>query len=244
MRGIRTLRPDRHRRSERRTASRGRPSTVNDQGRRDRCPAWEIPASLMKEVVHREFRGGSQGVSVPLGKGFRYRVGGFRGRSVVTGTSIEPADNGLLSITSQRTVFQGSRKTQECRYDKLVGRDTYTDALQLNVSNRQTPSMYGVQDGLGPVAAAINQRGRQSTSRPTERGNPRAGEIFAQRGRRVRKKSALKTAPTSPGAAGPELRPSLLSRTRAVIVALSTVLEQGCRGRALTPSPFLRGERG
>jgi hypothetical protein len=31
-------------------------------------------------------------------------------------------------VTSQRTVFQGSRKTQECRYDKLVGLQPYTDA--------------------------------------------------------------------------------------------------------------------
>jgi hypothetical protein len=39
-------------------------------------------------------------------------------------------------VTSQRTLFQGSRKTQECRYDKLVGLQPYTDAVQLSVSNR------------------------------------------------------------------------------------------------------------
>ena len=115
----------------------------------------ELAADLMKEVVHREFRGGGSGVSIPIAKGVRFRTGGFRGKSVVTGTSIEPADSGVLSVTSKRTVFQGSRKTQECRYDKLVALQTYTDAVQLSVSNRQTPSMYGVQDGHGPLVAAI-----------------------------------------------------------------------------------------
>jgi len=115
----------------------------------------ELPAQLMKEVVHREFRGGSRGVSIPVGMGVRVRTGGFRGHSVVTGTTTEPADAGVLSVTSQRTVFQGSRKTQECRYDKLVGVEPYTDAIQIAVSNRQTPSLYGVPNGV-LVAAVIN----------------------------------------------------------------------------------------
>ena len=115
----------------------------------------ELPARLMKEVVHREFRGGSSGVSFKVAPGVRFRTGGFRGRSVITGTSIEPADTGLLSVTSQRTVFQGSRKTQECRYDKLVGMDPYVDGVRIAVSNRQTPSLYGVSNGL-LVAAVVN----------------------------------------------------------------------------------------
>lgn len=32
----------------------------------------ERPAALLKEVTEREFRGGSQGISIPLGKGVRY----------------------------------------------------------------------------------------------------------------------------------------------------------------------------
>ena len=113
----------------------------------------ELPATFLKEKVHREFRGGGSGISVPIGGGVRLRTGGFRGKSVVVGTSIEPADSGFLSVTSKRTVFQGSKKTQECRYDKLVGLQTYHDAVQLSVSTRQTPSMYGVQSG--PMVAAI-----------------------------------------------------------------------------------------
>src|SRR5438105_2610215 len=42
----------------------------------------EWPAALMKEVTMREYRGGFQGFSFPIGKtGIRYRVGGVRGHS-------------------------------------------------------------------------------------------------------------------------------------------------------------------
>jgi hypothetical protein len=123
--------------------------------KRDEEVHLELPAQLMKEVVHREYRGGSRGVSFRVAKGVRVHTSGFRGHSVVTGTTIEPADAGVLSITSQRTVFQGSRKTQECRYDKLVGMEPYIDAIQIAVSNRQTPSLYQVANGV-LVAAVIN----------------------------------------------------------------------------------------
>jgi hypothetical protein len=40
----------------------------------------------MREVIDREFRGGSRGVSVPIAKGVRFRTGSFRGKSVVGGS--------------------------------------------------------------------------------------------------------------------------------------------------------------
>jgi len=66
--------------------------------------------------------------------------------------SLEPADEGVLSITDRRLVFQGSRKVQESRYDKLVGLEVFLDALRVAVTNRQTPSLYMLGDGQ--VAAA------------------------------------------------------------------------------------------
>lgn len=112
----------------------------------------EVPAALMKEVTHRELRGGSKGVSVRVAKGVSVRTGAARGRVVVTGTSLEAADEGVLSVTDRRLVFRGARKTQESRYDKLVGLEVFTDGLRVAVSNRQTPSLYSLPDG--EVAAA------------------------------------------------------------------------------------------
>ncbi|MDQ6803917.1 MAG: hypothetical protein M3065_02870 [Actinomycetota bacterium] len=113
----------------------------------------EMPAALMKEVVHRQYRGGGSGISVPIGLGVRVRTGGFRGRSVVVGTSLEPADTGTLSVTSQRILYDGQKKTQESRFDRLVAIEAFNDGVRIAVSNRQNASLYRLSSG--PVVAAM-----------------------------------------------------------------------------------------
>jgi hypothetical protein len=73
---------------------------------------FETSASLMKEVVQREWRAGSTGYSFRIAKGVRYRVGQTRGHSVVVGTQLQPEDSGILAITSSRAAYLGSRKTE------------------------------------------------------------------------------------------------------------------------------------
>jgi hypothetical protein len=99
-------------------------------------------ASLMKEQAIREFRAGATSVSIPLGHGIRYRVGGVRGRSVVVGAAMVVQDSGVLYVTNQRVLFAGRAKTLEFRNDRLVGMEQFTDGLRLNVSNRQTASLF------------------------------------------------------------------------------------------------------
>jgi uncharacterized protein DUF2510 len=79
------------------------------------------PVSLMKERAVRQYRGGSSGVSIPIGFGVRYRTSSSRGRSVVVGTELVEEDRGQLTITSVRSVFVGARKTLGFRQDRLVG---------------------------------------------------------------------------------------------------------------------------
>jgi hypothetical protein len=76
----------------------------------------EWPAALMKEVAVREWRGGTAGVSVPLAKGVRYRVGAIRGRSVVVGQELVAEDQGMFAVTSRRSMFVGSKKTLEFQH--------------------------------------------------------------------------------------------------------------------------------
>jgi Protein of unknown function (DUF2510) len=113
-------------------------------------------ASLMKEVAIRQYQAGTSSVSVPLGGGIRYRVGGVRGRSVVIGSELVAADTGVLVVTSQRSVFTGQAKTLEFRNDKLVGMEQYTDGLRLNVSNRQAASLFKFPTGPSIAAALIS----------------------------------------------------------------------------------------
>jgi uncharacterized protein DUF2510 len=114
------------------------------------------PVSLMKERAVRQYRGGSSGVSIPIGFGVRYRTSSSRGRSVVVGTELVEEDRGQLTITSVRSVFVGARKTLEFRHDKLVGLEQFRDGLRLNVSNRQTASLLKMPRTTSPsIAAAL-----------------------------------------------------------------------------------------
>jgi len=116
----------------------------------------QYPASLMKEVTQREWRAGTAGVSVPLGRtGVRFRVGAIRGQSVVVGTEMQVADTGVLSITSKRALFAGARKTLEMQYAKLANLNVYTDGVQFHVTNRQTAPLFTVRNAE-VVAAIIN----------------------------------------------------------------------------------------
>src|SRR5712691_4129458 len=106
----------------------------------------EWPASLMKEVTLREFRGGYRGFSFPIGKtGIRYRVGGAKGHSLVTGTQIQVADQGTLSVSSARAVFMGNRKTIEMPYSKLVNLTVFSDGVQFHQSNRVSAPVFRVK---------------------------------------------------------------------------------------------------
>jgi hypothetical protein len=115
----------------------------------------EMPAQLLKEVVHRQMQGGYSGVSIRIAKGVRFNTGGYRGKSVVTGTSIEMADSGVLCVTSTRVVFKGLHQTVECLYGKLAGLNVFDDGIEFHVSNRQKASLFRVGDGH-LVAAAVN----------------------------------------------------------------------------------------
>jgi hypothetical protein len=121
----------------------------------------EVEAQLMKEVVHRETRGGYAGVSIPIAKGIRFHTGRTRGRSVVVGTSLVVADHGVLCVTSRRAVFKGLRQSVESQFTKLVGVNLFDDAVQFHVSNRKNATLIRVPDGylVGAVVHAATQRG-------------------------------------------------------------------------------------
>jgi hypothetical protein len=111
----------------------------------------ETEATLLKEVVVREWRG--SGFSFPIAKGIRYRTG--RGKMHAVGTRLEVSDVGVLSVTSNRVVFAGRRKTQESLYAKLASLNVFSDGISLGVTNRQTVSTYKLQNTSGEVVAAV-----------------------------------------------------------------------------------------
>ncbi len=112
----------------------------------------EVAAGLAKEVVDRRYVAGHRGVSIKIAPGVRYYAGGSRGRTETVGSHWETFDSGVLSITSIRVVYRGTRKTVECKYAKMVGIRVFADALEISVSNRQTPSMFTLEGPELPAA--------------------------------------------------------------------------------------------
>jgi hypothetical protein len=123
--------------------------------KRNEIAHLETEANLLKEVLIREYKGGSRGMSFRIARGVSYRVGSHRGQIQVVGSELQVAATGILTVTSQRAVFAGDRKSQEVRYDKLLSLNVYSDAVQFHVSNRQNPSTFRVRSGP-MVAAAVN----------------------------------------------------------------------------------------
>jgi hypothetical protein len=105
---------------------------------------YDCPGYLLKEVTDRELRGVSQGVSVPLGHGVRYRVGAARGHVVTIGSHWSTADEGALTLTDRRLVYHGERQTIEFPLAKLATLNVYGDAIAVGATNRKTNSHFRV----------------------------------------------------------------------------------------------------
>lgn len=124
-------------------------------------PLLDASVDLLKEVADRGFRAGSRGVSIPLGGGVRYRVGAAPGHIVTIGTHWATADSGRLTVTDQRIVYHGARKTLEFPFAKLATLNMYADAIDLGVTSRQSTSLFRTGDPelvAGIIHAAINHR--------------------------------------------------------------------------------------
>jgi len=112
--------------------------------RRKEVPHLQLQAELMKDVVDREYRGRNSGVSFRIAKGVRYHTGSSRGHLVTVGSHLEVADRGQLTVTSQRTVFTGFRRTIEIPHSRVVQVVAFVNGVQLHASNRVNPPLFRV----------------------------------------------------------------------------------------------------
>jgi hypothetical protein len=97
------------------------------------------------------FSGGSQGVSIPLVAGIRYKVGSFKGR-MIPGVEMQmDKDQGMVKLTNQRLIFAGPIATTEWAFAKLLSSFSNPDRTDFifGVSNRQKSSglRFSPEDG-------------------------------------------------------------------------------------------------
>jgi hypothetical protein len=97
------------------------------------------------------YSGGSQGFSIPLGAGIRYRVGSFKG-TMIPGEEMQmDKDQGMVKLTNQRLIFAGPIATTEWAFAKILSTFSNPDRTDfiIGVSNRQKSSglRFSPEDG-------------------------------------------------------------------------------------------------
>jgi hypothetical protein len=140
---------------------------------------FETQAALMKEVVLRETRSAHSGVSVRVVPGVHISTGGIRAHTVVTEKRLEAEDEGILSVTSRRTVFLGNRKTLEFPHAKLLNLTVFSDGLQFHVSGRTSAPLLAGFDGELVAAYGRGFEQGQALERPLEPRRVRAHDPVA-----------------------------------------------------------------
>jgi hypothetical protein len=101
-----------------------------------------VPATLARRQTRRQWVGGSQGFSFPIGHtGIRYRVGSFHGHPVEQ-QSLGRLDAGKLVVTNQRIAFIGQVKSTSTPFAKLLHVECYSDAVAVFLEGRENPDFY------------------------------------------------------------------------------------------------------
>jgi hypothetical protein len=101
---------------------------------------WEEGAQLRIRKTQREYVGRSSSVSIPLGHGIRYRVGGFKVHPI-DHTVHEEAGGGILHITNQRVCFNGLH-TIAIPYKKMVSVNGFEGGFIVQTSNEKKPGIF------------------------------------------------------------------------------------------------------
>ena len=86
--------------------------------------------------------GATQGFSIPIVAGIRYRVGSFSGTRVPGDPIQVDKDEGFVKLTNQRLIFAGSTETSEWNFSKIlsVAKTEAGNDFLISVSNRKKTS--------------------------------------------------------------------------------------------------------
>lgn len=82
----------------------------------------------LEDRTHRQYVGGSHGVSVRIMKGVYYRTSAFKGQAVDRTERI-CVDSGLIALTNKHLYFSGSAKNFRVSYSKIVFFRPFSDGI-------------------------------------------------------------------------------------------------------------------
>ncbi len=105
---------------------------------------WEEGAGLRVQKTKHEYVGGYSSVSVPIVRGVRFKVGGFRGYPV-DHTILEDGGTGVLHITNQRVCFTGQLHSVAIPYKKMISVGGFEGGFVVHTSNEKKPGLFIVR---------------------------------------------------------------------------------------------------
>jgi hypothetical protein len=102
---------------------------------KDEIALCVLPAGLSEDKTTRQRVGGYAGYSIPIGYGVRFRVGSYQGRTI-TQERLTSVDQGTVIVTTQRVVFNGTRRTLSVSLNKVLNTVIYRDGVDVRTENR------------------------------------------------------------------------------------------------------------
>jgi len=107
--------------------------------------AVSLPATLCRYKTRTQYVGGSHGLSIPLGHGFRYRISSFRGHPIQS-QFLGEVDKGTLVVTNQRVVFLGSKRDVSTPIAKLLQVEPFSNAVGIAREGKEARDIYLVSN--------------------------------------------------------------------------------------------------
>jgi len=102
---------------------------------------WEEETSLYEVRSVRQYESGSAGFRVFKG----FYVGGSKGKSM-SNYELTHLDNGTLSITNQRIIFNGQTLDRTITLDKVFSLNRSVKQVEISVENRQKSMIFDVSN--------------------------------------------------------------------------------------------------
>jgi hypothetical protein len=103
--------------------------------------AVSVPATLSRYRTRTQYIGASQGLSIPLGHGLRYRVSEFRGQPIQV-EALTSVDQGSLVVTNQRVVFLGGKRDVSTPVAKLLQIEAFSNGLAIGREGKEARDIY------------------------------------------------------------------------------------------------------
>lgn len=118
-----------------------RPITVNLVLKPKEIAVASVAATLCRYKTQTHYVGGSQGLSIPIGHGFRYRVSSFRGQPIQTDV-LSHLDEGTLVVTNQRLVFLGTKRDVSTPVAKLLQVEPFSNGVAISREGKESRDIY------------------------------------------------------------------------------------------------------